>query len=594
VQRDLIKQDLTAQRRAEQDVSPLDSPSITTTTNPSAGNGATAASCAHSRRAESVTPAQIPHPRPSSGKEAGEPLSAQAWDAAPGAFYSILFERQDDRVETLPPDAPVFSDLNLDQIIAGITAGKEEYDLEPFFRAPLRSVRAITYRQQVMRELEDPGLLSLLKRFARAMHSMREHREQSEKLRNKYQKEAWFVDAIAIYCEAVTALATDLAAADIKARGLTTFRKYLRGYVTSDSFLSLVAETKALKAGISSIQYAVIIRDGSFTVRNYEEEPDYSAEVQRAFERFQLGAVKDYTVRFRNGWPEMNHVEEKILEFVVNLNPEIFLRLDNYCLKHESYLDDLVGAFDREIQFYVSYLEYVSRLTPEGLKVCYPEILAARKDVAGSGAFDLALAHKLLADHKPVVCNDFYLTEPERVFVVTGPNQGGKTTFARTFGQLHYLGALGCSVPASRARVLLFDRLLTHFQQAEQPEALHGALEESLIRIHDILAQATSNSVIILNEIFTSTTVRDALFLSEKVLTDVFKLDLLCVFVTFVDELASLNEKVVSMVATVVPENPALRTYKIVRTPAQGLAWAMSIAEKYRVTYVALKERLKP
>jgi len=297
-------------------------------------------------------------------------------------------------------------------------------------------------------------------------------------------------------------------------------------------------------------------------------------------------------VAFRKG-PEMDHVEAQILTLVARLYPDIFGHLDAYCTKNEKYLDETLAIFDREVQFYMAYLEYMAKLKRAGLQFCYPHMSETGKDVYDYEGFDLALASKLITEKSPVVCNDFALKGTERIVVVTGPNQGGKTTFARTFGQVHYLASLGCPVPGRQAQLFLFDRLLTHFEKEETITDLRGKLQDDLVRIHTILQQATSNSIVILNEMFTSTTVNDALFLSQKIMEAIMSLDALCVWVTFIDELVSFGEKTVSMVSTVVPENPAMRTYKIVRKQASGLAYALAIAEKHRLTYDGVKERIQ-
>jgi hypothetical protein len=508
-------------------------------------------------------------------------------------FHSILFRNAEDG----PPSEALarpdfFVDLNLDQIVAAITTGKEEYNLTSFFHWPLRDVDAVAYRHEVMRDLEDVVLFDNIKAFATALHSMREIVKELKKRHYKHQKQALFLDAVDAYCIAIASLTRDLGVANLRSRGLLSFREYLTDYAASDRFKSLLAETTKLKSDLSSVKYTLDIANGSITVRKYDSEIDYAADVEDTFRRFQLGAAKDYRAKF-NEFPQMNHVEAAVIERVARLYSEIFTNLQSYCENYSTYLDRTIGEFDREIQFYISYLDYLTPLRRGGLNFCYPTPSSESKELRADGVFDLALAKSLLVKGTTIVCNDFYLKGKERIFIVSGPNNGGKTTFARMFGQLHYLASLGCLVPGRNAKLFLFDQILAHFEREEDISNLRGKLQDDLVRIHDILNRATSRSIIIMNEIFSSATLKDAIYLGTKAIERIVRLDALCVCVTFIDELTLLSDKIVSAVSTVVPERPAVRTFKIVRKPADGLAYAMSVAEKYRLTRRQILERIR-
>jgi DNA mismatch repair protein MutS len=427
--------------------------------------------------------------------------------------------------------------------------------------------------------------------FAEQMRRMREHLAQAKKLRYKLQQQRWLLDAVDIYGKAIHGLTDDLTAAPIGSRGLAAFRRYLTDYTNSARYTHLVGQTANLLKGLASVRYCVHLRGNRVQVSRYDGEGDYSAEVTETFAKFQQGAVKAHRVKLPN-WADMNHVEAQILGLVAQLHPELFGALDRFCTSHVDFVDPAIGAFDREVQFYLAYLEYIERFQATGLPFCYPEVTAESGEVYAEEAFDLALANKLVPERSAVVPNDFSLEGPERILVVTGPNQGGKTTFARMVGQLHYLASLGVPVPGRGARLLLPDRVFTHFEREEDLANLRGKLEDELVRIHDILGRATASSVIVMNESFASTTLRDALALGTAVMWQLLQLGCLGVYVTFVDELASLDEATVSMVSLIAPENPALRTYKVVRQPADGLAYAAAIARKYGLSYEPLRRRI--
>ncbi len=503
-------------------------------------------------------------------------------------FRSILFDESETTAPTEVREQPAsLHDLNLDQVVDLMSAGREAYNLAPIFFTPLRDVATVRYRHEVFRDLENRALALHIASFAHEMRTVRLRRVQGSKLYYANQAQPYFVETVIIYCNAVQRLASDLEAAPLHSRGLGGFRDFLSVYARSQSVATLKSEGQEILARLASIRYRLVIEGPRIEVQPYEPESDFGEEVLQTFEKFKQGNAQEYSFSFRESL-DMNHVEAAILDRVALLHRESFLALTQYCTRHHNWLDAGVARFDREVQFYLTVLEHLERLKP--LPFCYPEVTTRSKEVCAQEAYDLALANR--RGSSSIVTNDFRLTDPERILVISGANQGGKSTFARMFGQLHYLASLGCPVPARSARLYLFDGLFTHFEREELVESLSGKLEDELLRMRRILEQLTSNSILIMNESFGATTLTDALFLSKEVLKQIVDRGTICVCVTFLDELAALGPATVSMVSTVTPSDPTIRTFKIVRRPADGLAYALAIAQKYRLSYEDVKERI--
>ncbi len=510
-------------------------------------------------------------------------------------FRTILFPPGLEKARAERTDQPgCFVDLNLDQVIAAAVAKRNEEALRPIFYSTYRNEEVVQYRQAVFADLERPEVFQIFPPFCDAMRMVRANLAYAEKISYKCHLHTVILRAIGLYCDAVASLLRSLQSITLRSTGLKSLQAYLAGYTSSQSFTRLAMETRDLRDALSKISYGMLFRRDKVTVRKYASEPDYTVTILDRFAKFRETDIEPPIPPRPKDDFSLNHIEEGILEFVGRLFPEQFRQLKDYVARHSIFIDDVVTTFDREIGFFVAYLEFIEPLKRASLPFCHPEVSTSSKDTNVIASFDLALAAKLVQEKGTVVCNDFYLTGVERLIVVSGPNQGGKTTFARMFGQLHFLAGLGCPVPGRHARLFLPDHVFTHFEREEDITNLRGKLEDDLVRLHQTCQAMTSNSVVVLNEIFNSTSLEDQIFLSTKILDQVLAIDAIGVCVTFIDALSRLGEKTVSMVSTVDPDDLARRTFEIMRKPADGLAYALSLAEKHGVTYQRLRARVRP
>lgn len=505
-------------------------------------------------------------------------------------FTSILFPSG-----TFPPvsqDSDFLRDFNILQMINSIEEANPHCSLRDMYSTPLRSLTDIRYRHAVWQDIEQEVTRNAVYSFSQKINAMQEELRHSEKIFNEYQKQNCFLDAVRMYCDGIDTFSQTLAKSPITSKGLNDFKEYLHGYIQSDDFIRLRSDADALFAGLHDISYDLRIRDNSVQVRGHQEDTDFSTEIETFFARFRQEEVKDYRKKYV--WKDtMNSVEAAILDRVAKLNPGPFTRLAAFYQDNQTYIPELITNFIREIQFYLSWYDYTSDLRRNGSHFCRPELSLTDKAECVTGCFDLALAKYLIPHQQKAVSNDYSLSQEERIIVVTGPNQGGKTTFARTFGQIHYIAALGLPVPARSAALFLPDAFYTHFEREESLQENHGKLQDELVRIYEILQQATPDSLIALNEIFASTTLEDAVSLSREIIQQIALLDCTCIWVTFLDELAVIDRKVVSMVATTEPSTKAVRTYKLERHPPDGRAYAQSLAKKHGLSYQNIQRRLQ-
>lgn len=521
-------------------------------------------------------------------------------------FYSILFPLREQHDIPRQNDEPeYFKDLNLDSVFAPILMGekgfgqkvKKDLGLESFYYTPLRDRGIIEYRQDVIRELESKELRSLIVKFVKTIddiegvvRTVHNSIESTIKWQDNYIVRGELLESTERYSQAVASLSSALSGMELRSEGLRNFAEYLKEYLSSKAFTEMCERAKTLREELSSVEYCMHIKIPTIRVRQYEGQDDQAKDLLEVFSKFRQEDNQEYR-RSNPDEAQDLRMEATVLNMVAVLFKKTFSKLDAFCRKYYTFSDETILRFSKEIQFYIMWLDLIEPLRQNGLKFCYPKLRNDAGHIFSRESFDIALAF-MRNSGEGIVTNDLEMTSPERILVLTGPNQGGKTTFARAFGQMHHLAAIGLCVPGRDAELYLFDNILTHFEREEDLTTLNGMLQDDLVRLKELLEKATNESIVIINEIFGSTTYMDALSLGKRMMTALEKLDAPALVVTFLDELATHGPKTVSMMSTVDEDDPARRTFKIVRKPPDGLAYAIYLAKKHGVTYDQVIGRL--
>ena len=501
-------------------------------------------------------------------------------------FESIIY-REDHGDTVLDGKLDLFKDLALDDIFTAIKGYIQDAEIESILHMPLKSEDDIKYRQEIFRDLSNSSVYNGIKSFSNSADTLQYNIGKLNEM-GSVQRNRWFLDSAYLYCNSIMSLLKCLGGDAIKSHGLNNFNEYLKSYIESDAFKLLIKESSDSERVIESVRYMITIRGTRITVRRGGESDDFGDQAIKIFGRFLDGDLCDFST---NNSYSTGHVENALVELTSRLYPDQFSIIDSFFVNHQNFIDPVIQRFMHEIKFYLKYITYMQRFTNKKLNFCIPEIVSSDDEFYSRDSYDLALAGKLLNNARVPVTNSFYIKYDSRIILVTGPNNGGKTTFARVFGQVYYLASLGMPVPGSSARLQIPDNIYTHFEKTESVENPVGRLEEELIRFHSILEIATSKSVIIINEMLSSTTLKDGIEIGKKIIENLKEIGCVALYVTFIHELASI-QGVKSYVAQININDPGKRTYKVVPQKSNGIAYAHALAEKYGLSYEELTRRI--
>ena len=200
-----------------------------------------------------------------------------------------------------------------------------------------------------------------------------------------------------------------------------------------------------------------------------------------------------------------------------------------------------------------------------------------------------------MPDGEEIVANDVRFNQNDAtIYVLTGPNRGGKSVITCALGLAAAMMQLGMFVPAKKAKISPVDAIFTHFPTGADDTIDKGRLGEECARLGEIFDCVTEYSLVLLDESFSSTGSYEGSYIASEVLSGISMVGCRCLFATHLHELAAEIERInaesvanggVKIDTLVAGIEEGKRSFKIHRAKPDGKSYARDIAERYGLTY---------
>lgn len=252
-----------------------------------------------------------------------------------------------------------------------------------------------------------------------------------------------------------------------------------------------------------------------------------------------------------------------------------------------------------EFSYYIRFAEYIKKLEKHGLKFSKPQIADEKEPdcmMRARGIYNMKLASVAISEQTEIITNDLDYDKEHLVYILTGANRGGKTTITQAIGQLFVLAQGGIRIPGESFLFQPVDAVYTHFPADEDKTMDLGRLGEECKRFKELYFAATKNSLLLLNETFSTTSFEEGYFIAKDAIRAVLHKGIRTLYNTHMHKLAydidTFNEEETEgkAVSLIVKAKTGQRSFKVEIAPPEGMSYAKDIAEKYGVTYEMLME----